>query len=207
VTGKHTINAIQKNKRVQAAADATKNEVVKQVADKAYEMVFENAYDRGDEMDADKNGVLLANRAGYSPAGLGAFLTRLADRNKGLTDRSGLFASHPEAKARIDGLAKVISAEKLTATATVASRFHQAINYTPVAVPGVPDSGGTKPGGKFGLSGLSPLGKEKGGTQTVSSAGSRGVNPDRDAKGGPNKGMVVVTVTAADVADFRKGIV
>ena len=38
------------------------------------------------------------------------------------------------------------------------------------------------------------------------SAGSRGVNPDRDARGGANKALVVVTVSAAEIAEFRKGI-
>ena len=61
-------------------------------------------------------------------------------------------------------------------------------------------------GGGLGLSGLTALGREKSGTQTVSSAGSRGVNPDRDAAGGPNKGAVLVTITAAEIAEFRKGI-
>ena len=39
----------------------------------------------------------------------------------------------------------------------------------------------------------------------MSSAGSRGVNPDRDAKGGPNKALVVVTVTPAEVDDVPQG--
>jgi hypothetical protein len=50
------------------------------------------------------------------------------------------------------------------------------------------------------------LNREKPATQTVASAGSRGVNPDRDAKGGPNSAAVRVTLTAAEVAAFRKGI-
>ena len=50
-------------------------------------------------------------------------------------------------------------------------------------------------------------GREKASDQTVSSAGSRGVNPDRDAKGGSNPTLVPVTLTAAEIADFRKGIV
>ena len=70
-------------------------------------------------MEADKIGVTLANGVGYSPAGLAAFLTRLADRNKALKERSGIFASHPETKARIDALAKVISSGKLASAATV----------------------------------------------------------------------------------------
>jgi hypothetical protein len=50
------------------------------------------------------------------------------------------------------------------------------------------------------------LGREKSSDQTVSSAGSRGVNPDRDAAGGPVKTLVAVSLTAAEIAEFRKGI-
>jgi beta-barrel assembly-enhancing protease len=219
VTAKHTISAIQKARGVAAVASATRNGLISQVANKGYEVVLENNFDRKEEMEADSTGVILASKAGYAPTALGAFLTRLADRNKDLKDPSGIFASHPETKARMDGLAKVIAAEKLAGTATVQTRFRQTIVYTPVPVaqiatasdgstPAATKAADPKPGGgKFGLSGLSSLGKEKSSTQTVSSAGSRGVNPDRDANGGPNKSLVVVTVTAAELADFRKGIV
>ena len=61
-------------------------------------------------------------------------------------------------------------------------------------------------GGALGLGGSSALGREKSGSQAVSSAGSRGVNTDRYAKGGPDKGLVVVTVTPAELDAFRKGI-
>ena len=43
-------------------------------------------------------------------------------------------------------------------------------------------------------------------SQTVASAGARGVNPDRDAVGGPNKKRVPVKIGPADVAEFQKGI-
>jgi predicted Zn-dependent protease len=43
-------------------------------------------------------------------------------------------------------------------------------------------------------------------SQTVASAGARGVNPDRDAVGGPNKNRVPVKVTPGDIAEFQKGI-
>jgi predicted Zn-dependent protease len=209
ITAKHTVNAIQKNKTIQVAADASRQQVVQQFADKTYEMLLENKYDRKDEMDADEKGVVLANRVGYAPGGLGAFLTRLADRNKGLKEPSGLFASHPETQARVDGLARVIAANKLTAPATVAARYHENVSYKPIAVDAMAAAGADSKssGGKFGLSGLSPVANDKSSTQTVSSAGSRGVNPDRDAKGGPVKTPVPVTVTAAELADFRKGIV
>jgi hypothetical protein len=166
-------------------------------------------------MESDKQGIALASKAGYAPAGLAAFLTRLADRNKDLKERSGIFASHPESKARIDALGKLIASQKLTASALVAARYTRSVPFKPVAVSAVaqvaPPAGASdkekKPGGGFGLSGLNPLGREKSGSQTVSSAGSRGVNPDRDAKGGPNKGAVVVAVSPAEIAEFRKGIV
>jgi hypothetical protein len=42
--------------------------------------------------------------------------------------------------------------------------------------------------------------------QVSASGGARGVGPDRNAKGGPNQALVDVTVTAAELAEFRKGI-
>jgi predicted Zn-dependent protease len=209
VTLKHTLNAIQKNKLVGAAADASGRKDIKKIAEIGYAAVLENAYDRGDEMAADKSGVELADAAGYAPTGLGDFLTRLSDRNKDLKDRSGLFASHPETDARLAALKKVIAADKLTATAQVAPRYAQSISFKPAPINGVSEvasAGSSSSGGKLGLSGLSSLGREKSSNQTVSSAGSRGVNPDRDAKGGPIKTLVVVTVTNAEVSAFRKGI-
>ena len=43
-------------------------------------------------------------------------------------------------------------------------------------------------------------------SQTVASAGARGVNPDRDAVGGPNKKRVPVKIGQSDIAEFQKGI-
>lgn len=210
VTAKHTIDAIQKSKAVSLGAQATRRDVLNQAADRGYAILLENNFDRGDEMDADKTGVSLANGAGYAPGGLAQFLTRLADRNKSAKERSGLFASHPETKARLDGLAKLITANKLTAAALVAGRYGQSVSYKPAAVTAATQPAATQPaesgGSKLGISGLGALGRERSSNQTVSSAGSRGVNPDRDAPGGPNKGLVSVTVSAAEIAEFKKGI-
>lgn len=220
VTAKHTIHAIQKAKVQGALAKAaTRSAFLEELANRLYAMTLENAYDRKEEADADKTGVTLANKAGYAPAGLGAFLTRLAERNKGLKERSGVFASHPETKIRLDALAKLISGQKLTSAALVQARYAQSISFKPVAVDQVPQGGpptasaakaepaATGGKGTFGVGGLNPLGKEKSSSTTIASAGSRGVNPDRDARGGPNKALVVVNVTAAEIAAFRKGIV
>jgi predicted Zn-dependent protease len=213
VTEKHTINAIKKNKLVSVGASASRVSILESFANKAYELLLENGYDRKDEMGADAVGLQLANKVGYAPAGLGAFLARLSDRNKDLKDRSGLFASHPEAQARLDALGKLAGQQKPAGPATVAARYHQSITYKPVPVGQVatgsaPASSESKPtASKSGLGKLNPLGQEKSSTQTVSSAGSRGVNPDRDAKGGSNPALVTVSVTSAEVDTFRKGIV
>jgi predicted Zn-dependent protease len=47
-------------------------------------------------------------------------------------------------------------------------------------------------------------GGEKKSGQTVASGGARGLDPEVDAKGGPNPGIVSVTVTKAEVDAFRK---
>jgi predicted Zn-dependent protease len=209
VTAKHTLDAIRKSKIVGLGAEASRREVLNQAADRGYEILLENSFDRGDEMEADKVGITLANRMGYAPSGLAAFLTRLAERNKALTDRSGIFASHPESRARIDAVSKAITAGKLTAAAAVAPRYASSVTFAPAAVAGTAGAPGGQPasgGSSLGLSGMSALGRERASDQTVSSAGSRGVNPDRDAKGGPNKALVAVSVTAAEIAEFRKGI-
>lgn len=217
VTEKHAINAIRKSKAFKAVADQAHSEVMQQMADQTYDMLLENQYDRNDEKDADKLGIELANRVGYAPTGLSAFLTRLADRNKGLKDPSGLFASHPQTVDRLNAMAKIIKSDRLDATAKVSGRYAASVHFTAVPVSqlamattgpaktpaAAPKSSG---GGKFGLSGLNPLSREKSSSQTISSAGARGVNPDRDAKGGPNKAIVVVTVTPAEIEAFRRGI-
>ena len=42
--------------------------------------------------------------------------------------------------------------------------------------------------------------------QVSASGGSRGVGPDRAARGGSNANLVKVTVNDAEIAAFRKGI-
>jgi predicted Zn-dependent protease len=233
ITAKHTINAIKKSKSLGAVTEAaTRSDLLKAVVDRAYQNLLENAYDRGDEDNADEIGARLANSLGYNPSGVGAFLTRLAERNKDLKEPSGVFASHPATKSRVDRLAKQIKSEKLTATATVAARYKANISYTPVAVTAVADGGGASSlagGGsapkaspaakptasptpaasksKFGLGGLSSkLGADKSNTGTMASAGTRGANPDRDAKGGSNPSRVIITLTPAELEAFRRGI-
>lgn len=234
ITAKHTINAIKKSKRVGALTEAaTRSDLLEHVLNQVYADLLENKYDRSDEDESDAVGIRLANTLGYAPSGLGAFLTHLSDRNKDLKEPSGVFASHPAMKSRLDKLAKQIKNEKLAGTALVTARYKATITYTPVPVTAVAageagsaslaGSGGAaaKPSpspsasptptpankSRFGLGGISSkLGADKTNTGTVASAGTRGVNPDRDAKGGSNPRIVIITLTPAELEAFRRGI-
>src|SRR5262249_44673142 len=151
VTLMHTIKAIQKSKVVgagtQAAAAKTRQAFLDDVANRLYDAILENKYDRGDEIAADKTGITIASKTGYAPTGLGAFLERLAERNKDLKDRSGIFASHPETEERLKDLKKVISDDHLTTTAMVAARYTSTITFKPVPVGQVAQVAPPTPGG------------------------------------------------------------
>jgi predicted Zn-dependent protease len=230
VAHKHTVNAIRKNKAVQLGTNETladRGPFLDKIANKAYEMVLENSFDRGDELDADAGSIALTQKLGYAPASLADFLTRLDDRNKDQPQQNGLFASHPATKERID---KVRKAAGAATGALVAARYTSTIKYQPSEITkiavvtegsaGLTGSTTDKKDDKakkeeepkkkgFGLSALKPSGggdKEKQTAQVSASGGARGVGPDRLAKGGDNPNPVKVTVSAADVDAFKKGI-
>jgi predicted Zn-dependent protease len=228
ITNKHTIKAIQKSKLVQMGADETIKDkaVFGRLVDATTDLVMAG-FGRSEELESDRDGLRTANRVGYDPHGLSAFLTRLMDRNKSATEKQGLFASHPEMQERVGKISQQIAAEKLTATATVEARYRKFISYTakPVAdiAPVEGGAAGLTGGGKesnaknedkseqpkkkggFGLASLlKPGGSEKKSAEVVGSGASRGVDKERNAKGGPVPTVVAVTVTAADVGAFKK---
>jgi beta-barrel assembly-enhancing protease len=231
VAHKHTVNAIQKNKAVSLGTEqalSSRGPFLDLMANKAYEMVLENKFDRGDEMDSDKVSVTLAEKAGYAPGRLADFLTRLDERNKDQPESNGLFASHPDMKARIDAVKKLAGAKT---GATVDARWAANIKYVPTDLTKIATveegasglAGSTEPakaGDKnaaakkeepkkgFGLGSLTKsAGPERQTGQVAASGGARGVGPDRLAKGGSNSNPVKVTLTDADVAAFKKGVV
>jgi predicted Zn-dependent protease len=232
IAEKHTIDAIQKSKAVQMGAEragGSKGALIQALTGKVYEMVIENSFDRGDEGEADRDGVSLAAKAGYAPAGLADFLATLSDRNKGQQERNGLFSSHPETRERIDRIRKQAASLK-TGTALAAARYKEHITYEPKDLTEVPQAAegaaglagatGSKTGEKaaekpaeqqpkkkFSLGSLKKtIAPESESAQVSASGGARGVGPDRNAKGGPNPALVMVTVTAAELAAFKKGI-
>ncbi len=230
VTEKHTIKAIQKSKAVQMGAAETlsgSSSLMERAVTATYDNIVERGFGRAEENESDEMGVTLANKTGYAPNGLVGFLTTLKDRNKASTEKRGLFASHPEMQERLDRITRLIASKKLTATATVQPRYAKNISYKPVAVtviavvdPGAAGlaGGDTKAAEKkeepkaeepkkksFGLGRMMPGGGgEKKSAQVTASGGARGVDPEKDSKGGSNPKVVPVKIVAAEVAAFKK---
>jgi len=231
VTGKHTIRAIQKSKAVQMGASETlsgSSALMEKAVTATYDNIVERGFGRAEENESDEQGVALANKTGYAPNGLVTFLTTLKDRNKESTEKRGLFASHPEMQERLDKITKQIASQKLTATATVQPRFAKNITYKPVPLTAIatvtPGAAGLTGGdakagekkpeetkaeepkkSRFGLGRMLPTsGGEKKQAQVTASGGARGVDPEKDSKGGSNPVVVAVKIAAADLAAFRK---
>src|SRR5690606_30704441 len=101
------------------------------LVDRATEGVMAG-FGRAEELESDREGVALANKVGYQPAGLSRFLQRLAERNRESTGKQGLFASHPEMQERLDRLAKTIESKNLNATADGQARYRSRVSYTSV---------------------------------------------------------------------------
>jgi len=232
VTEKHTIRAIQKSRTMQLAADETLGDrgVFNRLVDRATEVVMAG-FGRAEELESDREGVALANKVGYQPAGLSRFLQRLAERNRESTGKQGLFASHPEMQERLDRLAKTIESKNLNATADGQARYRSRVSYTSVPLASIATveegSAGLAGGGSesdaaqeqqakkeeepkkrrgFGLSRLTApvTGGERRSAENTASTGSRGVDTERSARGGSNPAPVPVTVTDDELAAFRK---
>jgi predicted Zn-dependent protease len=231
VTGKHTIRAIQKSKAVQMGASETlsgSSSLMEKAVTATYDNIVERGFGRAEENESDEEGVALANKTGYAPNGLVTFLTTLKDRNKESTEKRGLFASHPEMQERLDKITKQIASQKLTASATVQPRFAKNITYKPVPLTSIATVTAGSAGltgddakaaekkpeekkaeepkkSRFGLGKMLPTsGGEKKQAQVTASGGARGVDPEKDSRGGSNPAVVAVKIAAADIAAFRK---
>ena len=180
----------------------------------------------------------LSNKVGYDPHGLGAFLTRLKERNSGNTaEKRGLFASHPEMDERLKKLDAKIASAKLdrdrdargslqeddhlraegadrdrrrSLTAPPGSRA--AVRRSPPtraptrsrATPPAEE----KKKGRFGLGKLMPGssgGEEKKSAQVTGSGAGRGVDQERNAKGGDNPAIVAVDAHAEGPRGLQEG--
>jgi beta-barrel assembly-enhancing protease len=220
-----------------AGQGSVHDQLIAKLSQQAYHMLLDGEFSRDDENEADEKGVRLANKLGYDPHGLVEVLKKIDARNSGREDRNGLFASHPATKDRIAKMEKQIVTEKLNGKATVEARYAKNIHFEAKPVSELALSvdgaaglagGDSKPaqkpaekkddkaapkeeepkkkGGLLGKIGLT-TGSQGQNTQTVASAGARGGVPDRDAKGGPVKTRVIVTVSVPELEAFKKGIV
>jgi predicted Zn-dependent protease len=230
VTEKHTMKSIQEGKFIQMGADETlkgNSALFNKLVDKASEMVLAG-FGRKEELESDRLGIVLADAVGYAPSGLDTFLHRLADRNKASTEKQGLFASHPEMDERFKKLEALVTEKNLTSAVLLADRYKATIKYQPVAITEISTvaagsaglAGGSttktddkaksadepkKKKGPFGLGSLiSPGGSEKKSAEVTGSGASRGVDTERNAKGGPVSTIVVVNLTPGDIDTFRK---
>ena len=230
VASSHAVNAIRKSRAVQLGTNATladRAPFLEQLANKAYEIVLENDFNREDELDADKTAVALTGKVGYTASALGAFLTRLDDRNKDQPEKNGLFASHPAMKERIAKIGQLAASSRTTAL--VEARFKTNVTYEAKAITAI----ATVPEGAAGLAGSTAaasapapakkeeapkrkgfgLGtltqavtQEKSSQQVAASGGARGLGPDRLAAGGGSPALVKVALSADELATFQKGI-
>lgn len=228
VIEKHTIRAIQKSKAVQMGAEETISgnaNLFQQAVTATYDNIVDKGFGRAEENESDEKGIVLANKVGYAPAGLGAFLTRIKERNTNSTEKKGLFASHPEMQERLDNLSKEVASKKLTASATLQDRYKKFISYTPTPLTEI----ATVEAGSAGLAGattakkdepkkeeeskkkglglgrlMSPGGGEKKQAQTTGSASARGVDEEKLIKGGSNPKAVAVNLSQAEIDKFKK---
>jgi len=223
VTRKHTIRAIQKGKVVQMAANETSvksnPEPFQRIVDEGYKIVFAG-FGRADELESDADGLALAARAGYAPYGLPQFLRTVDARNKDSQQQQGLFASHPEMSERLERLDAGVSQDRSGSAATLESRFASNLKYQsiPIGALAVADDASTpladkkdeqkdeKKPSRFSLSKIkNPLAGGSDSKQSASvtgSAGSRGVDRERMAKGGSNPNKVAISITDSEITAF-----
>ncbi len=230
VAGRHTVKAIQKGRMVQMGAEETLSNpaLFSRLVDKATELVLAG-FGRAEELESDQDGLALAHAVGYAPGGLSSFLTRLSQRNASSTEKQGLFASHPEIKERLAKLGRQIADRKLAAHAVLGDRYAAHISYTAKPITDIvaveagtagltgggtksaesgPKEGDAKAEPKkrgFGLRNMmKPGGEAKKTAEVTGSGASRGVDTERNARGGPVKSLVTITVTPAELEAFRK---
>ena len=228
ITEKHTVKTIQNSKRLDFTADMAGGSgltgaAINLFANVGYDVLFQNGFNRGDELESDEDGIRIASKVGYAPTGMIAVLQKITERNKDMKEPNGWFSSHPLTKERIKEMEDTIKKDKLATTATVAARYAATITFdaappTAIAmdIAGVRGAVGDtsakkeepkKEEKKRGLPGFGLTAKsESQNTQTVASAGSRGGVPDRDAVGGPNKSKLTVPVSTTEIEAFKKGI-
>jgi predicted Zn-dependent protease len=233
VTEKHAINAIRNGKLVQMGVNETNvssnPELFRRLEEAIFKIVMAG-YGQKDELDSDEHGLVFSANTGYAADGLGEFLNSLKARNTGSEAKQGLFASHPETDDRLKKLDAIIKSRNLAGGEVLQTRYAANVKYQPVdqvkiaviaeGTSGVAGGGekkdeqkkeGEDDGKKKSRFSLSKLtnptptsGDTKQSAAVTGSGGTRGVDREREAKGGSNPAAVAVAVSDKDLEDFKK---
>jgi predicted Zn-dependent protease len=114
VNRRHQWKVIQQQKLVALAGDAVARSdpgrATKVVADLGAQLIA-RGLDKSAEFEADRDGVVIAARAGYDSSALIAVMVRLKALKSGEADTALLFATHPSPEARIEALTSASTSE------------------------------------------------------------------------------------------------
>ena len=218
ITEKHTIRAIQKSKAVQMGAAETlsgSSALMERAVTATYDNIVERGFGRAEENESDEQGVALANKTGYAPNGLVDVPDDAEGSQQGLegearplrvaSGNAGAARSHHEAdrgaEADRDGDAAAALREEHHATSRCRSTAIATVEPGAAGLTGGDAKAEEKKPeekkaeepkkGRFGLSKMVPTGGgEKKQAQVTASGGARGVDPEKDSKGGSNPAIV-----------------
>ena len=136
MTEKHTINSIQKSRRVSFGTDGPQGRadvrlIARDQPKTRTRTSWNNKFDRKDENEADAKGVRLANKAGYAPDwprhGPGELIAG-AEQGAAGAERD-CSRRIPQLRIGSRRSARPIKAEKLAATAIGAARYSKHITF------------------------------------------------------------------------------
>jgi predicted Zn-dependent protease len=122
VVRKHHLNALTKDKRMSALTglasdqiggnDPRRRELAAKVLS-GVKTLYARGLDKGDEFQADRNGVVIAARAGYDPSGLVGVVQKLDALDPGAAGVALLFKTHPLPADRLAVLDDLFSTGEL----------------------------------------------------------------------------------------------
>ena len=131
VNRRHQWKVIQQQKLVALAGDAVTRgdpgRSAQLVADLGTRLIA-RGLDKSAEFEADRDGVVIAARAGYDSSGLIAVMERLKALKSGTADTALLFSTHPSPQARIEALTAAATAavEAAAVPSAAAARIRSA---------------------------------------------------------------------------------
>jgi len=125
VNARHVINQIRKSDTMREVKDQIdiQGGVLDQLVGSGSNMLF-MGLSRGDELEADSLGLEYAAAAGYDPAGLGAFISRLS-QHAGEGPLADFYATHPRPDERVERLTAISQREHLAGGVILAERYKE----------------------------------------------------------------------------------